>query len=135
MSSEFSSGKHIDASGKDILLVDDDKVCLTVAKEMLKATNARVGACKSGADCLKIMMKRHFDVVLLDHMMPEMDGIETLKQAKALETDYEMNTVFIALTSNTAEGAREMYLSNGFDDYVAKPVSAELLEETLARYI
>lgn len=125
----------IDASGKKILAVDDNRVNLMVIKGLLKPTNADVVLCKSGCECLEIIKKVHFDIILLDHMMPAMDGIETLERAKSLEESMCKDSVFIALTANAVSGVREMYLEKGFDDYLSKPIDVETLEEMLAKYI
>lgn len=125
---------HIDASDMDILVVDDTRVNLTVARGLLKPTNARVELCTSGQQCLKKLSEKHFDIVLLDHMMPDMDGIETLHRAKNLTDSKCQDTIFIALTANAISGVKDMYLSEGFDDYLSKPIDFKELEMMIARY-
>ena len=119
----------------EILVVDDNEMNLIVARNLLKKTEIRVTACKSGKDALKIMQRKHFDVILLDHMMPEMDGIETLERSRTLENNKCEGVPVIALTANVVSGVREMYLKAGFTDYIGKPIDGELFEEMLAKYI
>ena len=128
--------KHIDATGVKLLIVDDLQLNLTVAKGLLKPTNAEVTTCTSGKECIEILKNRSFDIVFLDHMMPEMDGIETLKQIKA-STDVSAvnaNTKFIALTANAISGVRDTYLAAGFDDYLSKPINPMEMEELIKGY-
>jgi len=100
-----------------ILVVDDTPVNLVVAKGMLKNSEAEIETCESGEEALDMMKKTHYDVVFLDHMMPGLNGIETLKRAKK-KAD---GTKFVALTANAGVNARAEYLSYGFDDYLPKP--------------
>lgn len=123
------------APGAEILVVDDNEMNLIVARNLLKKTEIKVTSCKSGKDALKAMQRKHFDVILLDHMMPEMDGIETLERAKTLEDSKCIDVPVIALTANVVSGVREMYLKAGFTDYIGKPIDGELFEEMLAKYI
>lgn len=117
----------------DILVVDDHSMNLFVMKSLLKSTKVKVTTCESGEECLKYMAGNSYDIVLLDHMMPKMDGIETLKNIK--EMGLKKDTVIIALTANAISGAREMYLNNGFDDYLSKPVEIKQLEHMLVKYL
>jgi len=116
-----------------ILLVDDHEMNLFVMESLLKSTQVQITSCKSGQECLSHMEKEEYDIVLLDHMMPKMDGIETIRQIK--ERHLKKNAYIIALTANAIAGAREMYLSNGFDDYLSKPIEIEALETMLLKYI
>ena len=102
-----------------ILVVDDTPVNLVVAKGMLKNSEAEVETCESGEEALEMMKENHYDVVFLDHMMPGMNGIETLNNAKTKE--FSKDTKFIALTANAGANARAEYISYGFDDYLPKP--------------
>ena len=129
-----TANEHIDASNIDILVVDDTKLNLTVARGLLKATNAKVDTCVSGAECLEMIVKKHYDIVLLDHMMPNMDGIETIHRAKELADSKCKDTVFIALTANAISGVKDMYLAEGFDDYISKPIDPKHLEETIEKH-
>ena len=102
-----------------ILVVDDTPVNLVVAKGMLKNSEAEIDTCESGEDALEMMKANHYDVVFLDHMMPGMNGIETLNHAKTKE--FSKDTKFIALTANAGANARAEYIAYGFDDYLPKP--------------
>ncbi|MBQ2935226.1 MAG: response regulator [Lachnospiraceae bacterium] len=118
-----------------ILVVDDNEINLSVARSLLKKTQMQITDCKSGAECLSLMKKEQYDVILLDHMMPEMDGIETLKRSKEMEDNLCSETPVIALTANAMSGVREMYLNEGFDDYLSKPIEGKALETMLMKYL
>lgn len=118
-----------------ILAVDDNQMNLMVVENLLKATKMKITLCGSGKEALELMKTECFDVVLLDHMMPEMDGIETLREMKKLPQNMSKGAAIIALTANAVLGMREMYLSEGFDDYLSKPIDGRALEKLLARYI
>lgn len=118
-----------------VLIVDDNEMNLFVVQKLLERTQVQMTTCMSGKECLSLMQKEHYDVILLDHMMPEMDGIETLKASKEMEGNLCMNTPVIALTANAMAGVREKYLAEGFDDYLSKPVKGKALEDMLKKYI
>lgn len=115
-----------------ILVVDDIKVNITVIKGLLKKTKIQVEEALSGAECIEKYENSHYDLILMDHMMPQMDGIETLHEMKRRFGDL---CPVIALTANAIDGMREMYLSEGFMDYISKPVSPEELEEMMRSYL
>lgn len=117
---EKDSGPEVWPDAK-ILIVDDTPVNLVVAKGMLKNTEAKIDTAESGEDALNMIKDTHYDVVFLDHKMPGMDGIETLKHAKK----HAEGTKFIALTANTGANARAEYISYGFDDYLPKPFKGQ----------
>ncbi len=118
-----------------ILVVDDNKMNLLVVKNLLKKTLIQITTCMSGQEALKLMQQHAFDLILLDHMMPGMDGIETLKRSKQLEYNLSSNVPMIALTANAISGVREMYLKEGFDDYISKPIDGNELEICLTKYL
>ncbi len=109
-----------------ILVVDDTEMNLTVIKSLLKKTGIRVDTATTGKEALQLAADRAYDVLLIDHMMPDMDGIETLRHMR--ESGRNLETPAVALTANAISGAREMYLEAGFTDYMSKPVSGERLE-------
>ncbi len=123
------------APSAHILVVDDNQMNLLVVKNLLKNTKAKLTVCMSGEDALDLMRSNRFDIVLLDHMMPHMDGIETLKHMKHMPENMSENAVIIALTANAVSGVREMYLAEGFDDYMSKPIDGMQLEEMLAKHL
>lgn len=116
-----------------ILIVDDVRVNILVAKSLLKQTKLNADVAFSGRQAIEKLKKRKYDAVLLDHMMPDLDGIETLsiiKQEKIAE-----GTPFIALTANALSGAQQQYLSAGFDDYLSKPIEGTALEKMLIKWL
>lgn len=123
------------APDAQILVVDDNEMNLFVVESLLKKTQVKVTTCISGEKALELVRDNRYDVILLDHMMPGMDGIETLKQIKAMENCPCKDTPMIALTANAIVGVREMYLTEGFDDYLSKPIVGEKLEEILRKYL
>lgn len=128
------SYKKFIAPKASILVVDDNKMNLMVVKELLKETQISIISCMSGEKCLEIVKKKHFDLILLDHMMPGMDGMETLKRFNE-EEHMCKNVPVIVLTANAIVGAKEEYLEAGFADYLSKPIDVTLLENILIRYI
>ncbi len=125
--------QYLQFPGAKILAVDDNRMNLKVIKGILKFNAIVPDLAESGAECLRLAAKNHYDIIFLDHMMPEMDGIETLKKLKAEHlTD---NCVVIALTANAISGAQEFYIASGFDDYLSKPVNPDALEQTLEKYL
>ncbi|MGN0552914.1 MAG: ATP-binding protein, partial [Oscillospiraceae bacterium] len=116
-----------------VLVVDDNETNLLVAKSLLKRTKVNLDTAPSGAMCIELLKSKHYDIVFLDHMMPEMDGIETLKKIK--EEQLAPDTCFIALTANAIHGARQTYLDAGFDDYLSKPFTGMDIEKCLFGHI
>ncbi len=114
-----------------ILVVDDTKMNLTVILGLLKKTKVQVDTAESGKETLQLVQKNTYDMIFLDHRMPEMDGIETLEAMKELPGNLNKNTVCIALTANAVSGARQTYLDAGFQDYLSKPIDADRLEKML----
>ncbi len=118
-----------------ILVVDDNQINLKVVQSLLKNTQVQIFTCESGLEALEMMCRNEYDVILLDHMMPGMDGMETLKRSKQMPENKNKDVAIIALTANAISGAREMYLAAGFTDYISKPIEGRLLEEKLAEYL
>lgn len=123
------------APDASILVVDDTETNLTVFCNLLKRTELKIDTAISGEEGLRLSRKRKYDVIFLDHMMPEKDGIETLHEMRAAEDDQNSGTPVICLTANAISGAREKYLSEGFEDYLSKPIDADKLEDMLIRYL
>ena len=119
------------ASTGKILVVDDNEMNLQVVNGLLRSTKLQVTTCTSGKECLKKLDEGEYDLVLLDHMMPEMDGIETIKRIR----EKEIKTRVIALTANVTTGGVEYYRSVGFDDYLSKPVTGRKLEEMIFKHL
>ena len=118
-----------------VLVVDDVKVNLKVFKGLLKQTEMNIDAVLSGNECLELAAKNHYDIIFLDHMMPEMDGIETFRKLKEIENSPNAETPVIMLTANAIMGVREEYLSEGFTDYISKPIKSAELEAMLKKYL
>ena len=119
---------------KRILVVDDVKVNLKVIEGLLKKTQIQIETADGGAKCIEKAYNKKYDVILLDHMMPEIDGEDALKEIRK-EGCINRNTPVIVLTAYVMAGARERYIKKGFDDYLSKPVSGEDLEDMLIKYI
>jgi len=118
------------APDADVLVVDDNQMNLNVFKGLLKATKILVSTASSGEECLEAVKQTNFDIVFLDHMMPGMDGIETIQR---LRVDFPHLPVY-ALTANTAVG-EEFYVSKEFDGYLTKPIDGRLLEKTILKHL
>ena len=118
---------------KNILIVDDMNINLRVISALLSNTKANIVTANSGEECLSLAKNTDFDVILMDHLMPEMDGIETLKALKTL-AHYE-NVPVIALTANVFSGSREYYRKQGFSDFLEKPTDYQSLISCLLQYL
>lgn len=118
-----------------VLIVDDVKINLMVAKGLLKETEIAVDTLQSGAECLEKIKEVKYDIIFLDHMMPEMDGIETFKRMKEDNTHLNIDTPVVMLTANAIMGAKDEYIEAGFDAYLSKPIRTDELENVLLKYI
>ena len=108
-------------AGAHILVVDDMEMNRIVAKEMLLQTGAIVDVAGSGEEGLTLMKEQHYDLIFMDQMMPDMDGIATFEEMKRMNHQNKTTPV-IAMTANAVKGAKEMYLQHGFADYISKPI-------------
>ena len=118
-----------------ILAVDDTKMNLHVVKALLGRTGAQLDLASGGNECLELCRKNKYDIILMDHMMPAPDGIETLHLLRADENSLNQKTKVLVLTANAISGVREMYLEEGFADYMAKPLVGEELEKMLKNHL
>ena len=118
-----------------ILVVDDVEMNLKVARSYLKQTKARVDTACSGEECLQMIRREKYDIIFLDHMMPGMDGIDTLKAMEQSRDHLNTDTPVIALTANAVAGAKEQYLKEGFTNYLAKPIRERALMDMLRQYL
>lgn len=124
---------EIIAPNAHALIVDDNEMNLDVISGLMESTRIKISTALSGSAALDLMEKRRFDIILLDQMMPGMNGIDTLN---VMKSRYDMRGVsVIALTADAVSGAREFYLEAGFDDYLSKPVKAIDLEKALLKHI
>ena len=118
-----------------LLLVDDTEMNLMVVKGLLKNTGLSIDTAVDGKQALAMSEKKAYDVLLIDHRMPVMDGMEMIRLLRSREDNPNRRKPCIALTANAVAGAREEYLAAGFDDYLIKPVNGSRLEQMLMKYI
>ena len=124
------SSVHFDGSLYDVLVVDDNNLNLKVAERILSDYKFQITLASSGEEAIsKIASGARYDLIFLDHMMPGMDGIQTLRELKKIE-GVKIPPV-IALTANAMVGMKEMYLNEGFDGYISKPINREELQDLL----
>ena len=134
---ELQAGRSFEAPDARILVVDDNRMNLEVFKGLLKHTRMQIAEALDGRSALDLFVSREFDMIFMDHMMPEMDGIETFEEMKKMweETPELVETKadipVIILTANAIYGARERYLKLGFADYLSKPMDYKKLEELI----
>ncbi|MCL2123777.1 MAG: ATP-binding protein [Desulfovibrionaceae bacterium] len=117
-----------------ILVVDDNAANLKVAVGLLAPYEMKADACRSGAEALALAQKNEYDLVFMDHMMPGMDGVETLAAIRALGGRCETLPV-VAFTANAMTGMREFFLKKGFDDYLSKPIELPKLHELIEKQV
>ncbi len=118
-----------------VLIVDDNEVNLKVAQGLMKGYQCKIDAVTSGLEALKRLENQQYDIVFMDHMMPEMDGVETLHRLREKSGSYFRDIPVIALSANAVPGARDMFLREGFQEFVAKPVDSEHLADVLMNYL
>ena len=118
-----------------VLAVDDVDMNLRVVEGLLKATKIQLDTATSGKECLDLVQEKKYDIIFLDHMMPEMDGVETLQKFKELEKNPNKDTPVIMLTANAIVGSRDEYLAAGFTDYLSKPIQEMTLLQMILDYL
>ncbi len=118
-----------------ILVVDDNSVNREVAKGLMKPLNMHVDEACSGFECLKMMDEKQYHIVFMDHMMPEMNGIQTLHEIHRLPASVWKRTAIIALTANASSDAKSTYMREGFTDYMMKPIEISLLYKMIEYYL
>lgn len=114
-----------------LLIVDDNELNLQVESKLLQATKIGIDLAHSGAECLTMTLRKKYDAIFMDHLMPEMDGIETLKQIRTQSGGLNPETPVLVLTANAGSENQALYTANGFDGYLLKPVSGNQLESAL----
>ena len=117
-----------------ILVVDDNAMNISVVEGLLKSTQIQVDKASGGLEALEKCENTYYDLILMDHMMPNIDGIETLHRLKAIDGP-NVDTPVIVLTANAVAGAKEMYENEGFIDYMSKPIQGKPLEEKILQYL
>lgn len=118
-----------------ILIVDDNAMNLAVAQGLLKQTRLQVDVAGSGEECLELIKHKTYHLICLDHMMPVMDGVQTLHAIREMEGNPSKDIPIIALTANAVPGAREFYINEGFQDYLTKPIDSDKFENMLIEYL
>ncbi len=126
-----SNDKLLDLSDKSILIVDDNKINIKLASRFLEQFNFKISSASSGVECLEMVKKKKYDLIFLDHMMPEMDGITTMKLL--ISSGYSIPPV-VALTANSYDGLKEKYIKEGFSDYLSKPINFKELNKLINKY-
>ncbi len=143
---EWSPQKEASNAGKDykqslhipgvkLLCVDDTPVNLRVFQALLKGSEAEVECVLNGQAAVDKARENHYDMIFVDIMMPEMDGIETLHKIREEDNKIDDKTPIIAFTANALSGVKEKYIGEGFTDYLSKPIRAKDLEEMLMRHL
>lgn len=119
----------------NILAVDDNPSNLTIVKLFLKRTQVKADFCDGGEKAIEMCKRKKYDLILLDHMMPQPDGVETFHRIREDMDSLNRETPAIVLTANAVAGSRQMYLDMGFVDYLSKPLDSVLLEQTMKRFL
>ncbi len=134
---EKQNEKEFVCPNSHVLVVDDNLINRKVAIAMLKTFGFQLKEAASGQEAIDIVKQEDFDIIFMDHMMPEMDGIEATRIIRGYlkEEQKEPQPVIVALTANALTGAREIYLANGFEDFLSKPFERKQLREVLEKWI
>ncbi|MBQ8526900.1 MAG: response regulator [Lachnospiraceae bacterium] len=132
---ERAEGEFFRAPDAQVLGVDDNRVNLKVLKALLKRSEVKLDLAISGKQALERTREKKYDLILMDHMMPEMDGIETMHIIRKEKDNPNCDTKIIALTANAIQGAEQEYLKEGFDNYISKPIDPDRLEFILEKYL
>jgi CheY-like chemotaxis protein len=117
------------------LVVDDDNMNLVVAKGILKSYGIEADTCQSGAASIEKCTLDNYQIIFMDHMMPEMNGVEAMQRIRTLRKGYYKNIPIVVLTANAVSGAREMFLHEGFDEFLAKPIEMLAMTRILKKML
>jgi signal transduction histidine kinase/CheY-like chemotaxis protein/HPt (histidine-containing phosphotransfer) domain-containing protein len=134
LDSEQSEQFDFIAPEAEILIVDDNEINLTVAEGIIKPIQARVDTAHSGKEAIDKISVKHYDLIFMDHMMPELDGIETTHIIRRFHEEYN-DVPIIALTANAMEETRSMFLVEGMNDFIAKPIEVKVIGEKLRQWL
>ena len=129
------SNKHMILKDVTGLVVDDEPMNLIVAKSIFTRYGMNVVTANSGVEAVEMCRNQSFDIIFMDHMMPGMDGVEALKRIRSDVMGLAHNTPAVALTANAMSSAKQMFMSEGFEGFVSKPIEVEELERTLKRIL
>ena len=142
----ITTGKGLDANDQgfkdfnfvapeaQVLIVDDNQVNLTVACGLLEPLKMKLDTAVSGADAVNKISAKHYDLIFMDHMMPELDGVETTHIIRRFHPEYD-NVPIIALTANAVGGVKAMFISEGMDDLVAKPINMKEVTDVVRKWL
>ncbi|MCL2063500.1 MAG: ATP-binding protein [Candidatus Cloacimonetes bacterium] len=131
---DYNKTSYINAPEANILVVDDNEFNLRVALGLLNLFGINAKTASSGKEAIKMVVETDFDIVFMDHMMPEMDGIETTKEIRKLGENFSKLPI-IALTANAIQGASEMFIANDFDGFISKPIDMNVFRNTLLTFL
>ena len=126
-----NDNRILNLSGKKVLIIDDNIVNIKLAKRFLEKYNFEISSATSGNECINLVKENKYDMIFLDHMMPELDGITTMNILK--NSGYSIPPV-IALTANSYSGLKEYYVNAGFSDYLSKPINFKELNKIIIKY-
>jgi signal transduction histidine kinase/CheY-like chemotaxis protein/HPt (histidine-containing phosphotransfer) domain-containing protein len=118
-----------------VLVVDDNSLNLTVAIGFLATHNISADTAEGGLEAIEKVKTKAYDIIFMDHMMPEIDGIETTRRIRAMEGERFAKVPIIALSANAVMGAREAFIASGMNDFISKPIIAEMLNQALVKYL
>ena len=118
-----------------ILLVDDNKVNLKVAEGLLRPYKMHIDTADSGRQAIEMMQNREYDLVFMDHMMPQMDGVEATQILRSLDNEHCRTIPIIALSANAVRGAKELFLEAGMNDFVPKPIEMRVMDRVLHKWL
>lgn len=135
MAENFSYESDFCAPDAKLLVVDDNVTNRRVFRNLLKETQVQVSEAGGGIECLRMVQENRYDLIFLDHMMPDMDGVETLHRMKALADFPCKDTPVVVLTANAVSGAKEAYLREGFDGFLSKPIVPDKLESMIRKML
>jgi CheY-like chemotaxis protein len=133
--SSYDRNQVIPFPNASVLIVDDNITNLQVAQGLLAPYRMHVDTCMSGTKAILKVQERKYDLIFMDHMMPELDGIETLKMIRNLKTQDPQSLPIVALSANVMGNARENFLAEGFQDFLAKPIEFYQLNRILKTYL
>ncbi|MBQ7564187.1 MAG: response regulator [Lachnospiraceae bacterium] len=122
-------------SGAEILVVDDEPMNLLVARGIFGEYGMRVETATNGPEAIRLCRKKRYDIIFMDHMMPDMDGVEAMKLIRSDAGKRDEDLIIIALTANAVSSAKEMFLQEGFDGFIPKPIELPVLERVLVKAI
>jgi CheY-like chemotaxis protein len=121
--------------GKSVLVVDDNKVNLQVAKGLLQPYGMKIDLAENGNKAVEMVKENNYDLIFMDHMMPELDGVDTTKLIRCMDGDKYKKVPIVALTADVVAGTREMLLDEGMQDFLGKPIDDNELKNILRKWL